>query len=229
MKKSQFGFSARLLKAGALAVLGLSLGFAVATASRTESNPAALPFYESSDFGPLWLRKDGSRARRLHTIPHFELTNQLGETVTEQDVAERVYVASFFFTTCPGICPALTENLRQVQDRFLGDDSVRILSHSIRPTTDTVAVLLAYSEKHHIEPEMWHLLTGDKNDIYALAKDAYFANEDLGNPQANEDFLHTESFLLIDQNRQIRGIYNGLSSSAVEHLISDIEMLLGDR
>nr|WP_197493221.1 SCO family protein [Woeseia oceani] len=106
-------------------------------------------------------------------------------------------------------------------------DSVYILSHSIRPTTDTREILQAYARDYGVISGKWHLLTGDKKAIYELAKDAYFANEDLGNPDKLSDFLHTENLLLIDQNRHIRGVYNGLSTTSVNHLLSDIEILQG--
>ena len=115
-----------------------------------------------------------------------------------------------------------------MQAQFLEDDTVRILSHSIRPTSDTVDVLKAYAADNDVVSGKWHLLTGDKDVIYALATDAYFANEDLGEVRSASDFLHTENLLLIDADRRIRGVYNGLSVSSVNHLIADIETLLAN-
>lgn len=119
----------------------------------------------------------------------------------------------------------IRSKLTKVQDSFVDDPDINILQHSIRPTTDTVEVLKAYAIKNGIKSTNWHLLTGDKDAIYTLAKRAYFASDDLGNIQNTDDFLHTESILLIDQNKHIRGIYNGLNSASVNYLITDIKAL----
>lgn len=195
--------------------------FGLATAAGVET----LPYYDSPEFTPHWLTPGSAAINELHRIPAFSFTNQYGDTVTETDVAGGIYVASFFFSTCPGICPRIRSKLSVVQERFIDDDSVTLLSHSIRPQTDSVAVLRDYAKAHGVVGGKWHLLTGDRETLYDLARNAYFANEDLGEPAREGDFLHTENVLLIDQNRHIRGIYNGLSETSVEHLISDIEHL----
>ena len=187
-----------------------------------------LPFYNSAEFTPHWLVEDDPALTGFHQVGEFELMNQFGETISSADVAGRIYVASFFFSTCPGICPAIRSKLSQVQDHFANDPDLLILSHSIRPETDTPAVLLAYAESNNVVSERWHLLTGDRQALYRLARDSYFANEDLGEIQSNDDFLHTENLLLIDRKGRIRGIYNGLSESSVRHLIADIEQLQAD-
>jgi protein SCO1/2 len=184
-----------------------------------------LPYYDTADFTPQWHSNQSEVLNDFHRIPEFSLTNQNGVVVNEQTVANKIYVASFFFSTCPGICPAIRSKLSQVQDVYRNDPSVLILSHSIRPTTDTPAILQAYAKINDIDATTWHLLTGDKAKIYALAKGAYFANEDLGNIEKQSDFLHTENLLLIDENRHIRGIYNGLSASSVANLLEDISIL----
>lgn len=184
-----------------------------------------LPFYNSQEFTPHWLAPDDTQLAGFHAIPDFRFTNQWGETVTQDAVQGKLYVASFFFTTCPGICPTLRSRLEKVHAAYKNDDAVLILSHSIRPSTDSVEILKQYADKNGIEGDSWQLLTGDQSATYALAKSAYFASEDLGNIQNTEDFLHTENLLLIDQHRRIRGIYNGLSRSSVNYLISDIAVL----
>jgi protein SCO1 len=188
-----------------------------------------VPYYDAADFTPHWLTPDSDQLQNFHRIPPFSFTNQDGDTVTEQQVAGRIYVASFFFSTCPGICPTIKSKLTLVQDTYRSDDAVLILSHSIRPTTDTPEVLQAYAVANHVQSGKWHLLTGDREAIYALAKSAYFASEDLGNIQDLTDFLHTENLLLIDQDRRIRGVYNGMSTSSVAHLMADIEQLKAQR
>lgn len=177
-----------------------------------------LPYYKDASFAPYWLSEGSVNLDDFHKIPAFSFTDQSGQTVTD-----KVYVAGFFFSTCPGICPAIRSKLNKIQQQYVDDADVKIVQYSIRPTTDTVETLKAYADKNDINNEHWFLLTGDKKEIYAIAKQAYFASEDLGNVQKNKDFLHTESLLLIDQNKHIRGIYNGLNAASVDYLIKDIK------
>jgi protein SCO1/2 len=193
------------------------------------SSPAhaseSLPYYNSAEFTPHWLESNSTKLNDFHRIPPFSFTDQDGGEVSEKTFENKIYVAGFFFSTCPGICPFIRTKLNKVQEKFHKDADVKILQHSIRPNTDTVATLKKYANDNGIISGKWHLATGDRETIYSLAKSAYFASEDLGNIQKTDDFLHTESLLLIDQNRHIRGIYNGLNSASVTYLISDIEAL----
>lgn len=184
-----------------------------------------LPYYQDPSFAPYWLSENTINLDTFHKIPAFSFIDQSGNNITEKDVEGKIYVAGFFFSTCPGICPAIRSKLVKVQQTFVNDSDIKILQHSIRPTTDTIEVLQAYADKNGINNQHWMLLTGDKEAIYTIAKQAYFASEDLGNVQKNTDFLHTESLLLIDRNRHIRGIYNGLNSASVDYLIEDIKTL----
>lgn len=184
-----------------------------------------LPYYDSEEFTPRWLEANSPKLEDFHRIPSFSFTNQDGEKITDRSFENKIYVAGFFFSTCPGICPTIRSKLSKVQDQFIDDPNVRILQHSIRPTTDTVEVLKKYADEHGIESGKWHLVTGDRDVIYDLAKNDYFASEDLGNIQNTDDFLHTENLLLIDQNRHIRGIYNGLNNASVSYLLADVEAL----
>ncbi|MEO9943857.1 MAG: SCO family protein [Paraglaciecola sp.] len=186
----------------------------------------SLPYYDSQDFSPRWLEANSSELEDFHRIPAFSFTDQDGNTVTEQTFKNKVYVAGFFFSTCPGICPKIRSKLAKVQETYLDTANVKILQHSIRPTSDTIDLLKDYADEHDIKSGHWYLVTGEKESIYSLAKSAYFASEDLGNIQNTNDFLHTESILLIDKNRHIRGIYNGLNSASMDYLISDINTLL---
>lgn len=188
-----------------------------------------LPYYDTPEFTPRWLSPHSAALDGFHRVPAFEFTNQTGRTVTRSDVDGRIYVASFFFSTCPGICPMIRTKLGKVQAAYATDDEVLILSHSIRPTTDTVDVLRDYAKRHRVIDGKWHLLTGDRDQIYSLARDTYFANEDLRETRSGGDFLHTENLLLIDARGHIRGVYNGLSSAAVGHLIEDIALLKQER
>ena len=184
-----------------------------------------LPYYQDGAFTPYWLSKGEVDLTSFHKIPAFSFTDQSGNTITQSDLDGKVYVAGFFFSTCPGICPTIRSKLIKVQDTFANDENVKIVQHSIRPTTDTTEILQAYANKNGINNQQWYLLTGDKAEIYSLAKTFYFASEDLGNVQENKDFLHTESLLLIDENKHIRGIYNGLNAASVDYLIQDIKTL----
>ena len=184
-----------------------------------------LPYYQDEAFTPYWLSKGEVDLTSFHKIPAFSFTDQSGNTITQSVLDGKVYVAGFFFSTCTGICPTIRSKLIKVQDTFANDENVKIVQHSIRPTTDTTEILQAYANKNGINNQQWYLLTGDKAEIYSLAKTFYFASEDLGNVQKNKDFLHTESLLLIDENKHIRGIYNGLNAASVDYLIQDIKTL----
>lgn len=212
-----------------LSIKRLSLGVLLAFGSFSTLAADNLPYYDSEEFTPQWLEPFAPELDGLHRIPSFKFLNQDGEYVTDRTLQNDIYVANFFFTTCPGICPMVRSKLSRVQDAFADDENVKILSHSIRPTTDTVETLKEYAEMYGIQSDKWHLVTGDKDEIYELAKSAYFASEDLGNIENTNDFLHTENLLLIDQNKNIRGIYNGLNTTSVNYLIADIKALKEER
>jgi len=159
-----------------------------------------------------------------HTIANFSLTNQDGEVINEKTVTGKIYVANFFFATCQSICPEMSGNLSAVQQEFMNDDSLLILSHSVNPLHDTVAVLKNYAATYGAKSGKWHLLTGNKKMIYDLAKTSYLVNalEDDGTP---EGFLHSELLLLIDGKGRIRGMYDGTDKAAVQELIAAIHLL----
>lgn len=186
---------------------------------------AELPFYKEATFTPHWLDANSEEADIMHRIPNFNLVNQLGQEVSEQTFRDKIYIADFFFTTCPGICPKMTANMMVLQEEFLEDDDVLLLSHSVTPETDSVATLKRYAETKGIINNKWHLVTGERKHIYDLGRHAYFAEEDLGLDKTEDDFLHTENFILIDKNRHIRGIYNGLNKASVQQLIADVKTL----
>lgn len=188
--------------------------------------PFTLPYYDSAEFTPRWHSSEDEALESFHKISEFTLTNQQGEIVTKATVKDKVYIANFFFSTCPGICPKMRSNLFKVQEAFMDNDQVVIISHSIQPENDTVEVLQEYAEQNDIVANKWHLLTGKRDDIYALAREDYFANEDLGEYMANEDFLHTENLILVDKNGYIRGIYNGLNKASLANMLDDISLLL---
>lgn len=193
--------------------------------SRARPQLDTLPFYDDASFTPKWLGNNPSELAAFHTIPAFTLTNQNGEDVTEATFKDKIYVADFFFTTCPGICLTMTQSMSQLQDNFKADDEVLFLSHSVTPTKDTPAVLKSYADAHGAISGKWHMVTGERSTIYGLGRQQYFAEEDLGQEKSEEDFLHTENFLLIDRNRHIRGIYNGLNKTDIRQLTADIKLL----
>ncbi len=196
-----------------------------ATKKEKSSRVDTLPYYAEASFTPNWLVGESNDVNSFHKIPSFSLTNQLGETVTEKTFENKIYVADFFFTTCPGICPKMTANMKVLQDEFLDDNEVLLLSHSVTPETDSVAALKQYADNKEVISDKWHLVTGDRKQIYDLGRQSYFAEEDLGEIKTEDDFLHTENFVLIDKKRHIRGIYNGLNKTAVQQLIADIKTL----
>jgi len=179
-----------------------------------------LPF-----LGPKEIGKQGDTL--YHKIPDFKFLNQDSLWISEKDMAGKIYVADFFFTTCPTICPKMKTQLLRIYDKFAEDDRIRILSHTIDPEFDGVLVLKDYAKKLNITSPRWNLLTGKKSDIYRLGEKSYMvtAQED-----ANEEggFVHSGAFILVDQNRHVRGIYDGTKEEDVNHLIEDIGVLLKD-
>ena len=184
-----------------------------------------LPYYTSAAFTPEWYTANDVALKNVPTIPAFSFLNQEGETVTNTTFDNKIYVANFFFTTCPGICKNLTANLKLVQKAFEKDSNILLLSHSVMPATDSVAKLKTYALENGIISNKWHLVTGNKEAIYTIARKAYFADEDLGKQLTVNDFLHTENVLLIDKHKRIRGVYKGISAIEMENLIRDIQVL----
>jgi len=189
-----------------------------------ESRVETLPYYNEASFTPKWLN-NVEDLETFHKVPSFNLIDQNGESVTGQTFKEKIYVTDFFFTTCPGICPKMTENMALVQEVFKDDPEVLLLSHSVTPETDSVQVLKTYAENKGAISNKWYLVTGDRKQIYDLGRKTYFVEQDLGQEKDEDEFLHSENFVLIDKNKHIRGIYNGLNATAVQQLIADIKTL----
>ncbi|WP_299529205.1 SCO family protein [Ulvibacterium sp.] len=208
-----------------LVLILATLGCRTKTKKEVVSRVATLPYYTDTSFTPQWLAQNSDSIFGLHQIAPFQLINQLGDTVTQKTFTGKIYVADFFFTSCPGICPKMTANMALVQEAFKEDKSVLLLSHSVTPEYDSVPILRTYADAKGVIPNKWHLVTGERNIIYDLGRYAYFVEEDLGVPKGENDFLHTENFILVDKNRHIRGIYNGLNMTAIAQLIADIKTL----
>ena len=177
-----------------------------------------------ASFTPKWISSKSSDTL-IHKVPPFQLMNQLGDSISEKTFEDKIYVTDFFFTSCPGICPKMTNNMLLVQKEFEKDNDVLLLSHSVTPQYDSVPILKHYADAKGVIPNKWHLVTGNRNEIYDLGRFGYFVEEDLGIPKGEDDFLHTENFVLVDKNRHIRGIYNGLNKTAISQLIADIKTL----
>lgn len=205
-----------------LSILGLA---ACQETPENTSRVETLPFYNEATFTPHWISADDRILDSFHRISPFKLVNQEGEVITEKTFQNKIYVADFFFTICPGICPQMTSNMMILQDEFLEDEDVLLLSHSVTPERDSVPVLKQYAEDKGILSKKWHLATGSQHDIYSLGRTSYFVEEDLGIDKDIDAFLHTENFVLIDKNLHIRGIYNGLNKTAIKQLIADIKTL----
>jgi protein SCO1/2 len=182
-----------------------------------------LPYYGSAAFTPMWV--NAKDADTVHAIPAFEFIDQDGKTITRRTFDNKITVVDFFFTGCPGICKKLTASLAKVQQAFINDDDVLLLSHSVTPERDSIAVLKRYAAEHGAISGRWHLVTGKRNDIYTIARTAYFADEDMGWKQDSTTFLHTENVLLIDKQHHIRGVYKGTIPADVDDLIADIKKL----
>lgn len=186
----------------------------------------SLPFINQPDFSPEWIEKNDPAYSSIHRISAFSFTNQDGKAVTEKTVDGKIYVADFIFTRCGSICPKMTTNMALIQEKFKNNKEVLLLSHSVTPEMDSVPVLKKYAAAKGIISGKWHLLTGNENEIYSLAKKQYFAGDTIGYYQTGNEFLHTENFILVDKLRRIRGVYNGTLPVEAERLIGDINTLL---
>ncbi len=164
-----------------------------------------------------------------HKIRSFAFLDQEGDTVTNKDVEGKIYVVEYFFTTCKGICPKMNENMSEVFQAFRGNSKVLILSHTVDPKKDTVAAMADYARRYEADPAQWLFLTGDKKELYDMARYSYLvtaAEESADTVDIQSDFIHTDRFVLVDGRGQIRGQYTGTDKAAVKQLIADIEELL---
>lgn len=187
--------------------------------------PDELPVYHPSQLDARLVEPDVRKQRGQHHILDFNLTDQLGQPFTLDSVGDRIIVTDFFFTTCPTICPKMTEQLGRVQEAFRNEDRLILLSHTVTPEIDTVEVLARYAQEQGADPARWRFLTGSRKQIYALARRSYFACLDEGDGDM-QDFVHTENFVLVDPQRRLRGFYDGTNENDVDRLITDIRKLL---
>ncbi|PRY09712.1 protein SCO1/2 [Pontibacter ummariensis] len=162
-----------------------------------------------------------------HQIPDFAFVNQDSQQVTQETFAGKLYVTDFFFTTCPTICPKMKSQMLRVYEQYKDNPNVLLLSHSIDPTHDTVAVLKDYAARLNVTSDKWHFVTGEKDSIYDIAtKYMVTAMED---EQEAGGFVHSGAFVLVDENRHVRGVYDGTKPEEVDRLINDIPVLLKEQ
>ena len=182
-----------------------------------------LPIYQPAEVNEKLVDSSIIHVAKYHKISDFKLTNQNGKEITQANYKDKIYVADFFFTTCQDICPVMTKNMYQLQEELKNDNQILLLSHTVIPEVDTVEQLKEYAVENNVDDSKWNLVTGDKKQIYELARKSYLAVED---SNFNEyDMIHTENFMLIDKEKQIRGFYDGTNSEEINRLLKDIEIL----
>lgn len=211
---SILGVSLTLVTMAILVLLGL-----LSCKEGREMEPdSSLPYFSSANFTPQWNTP-------IHKIPEFSFTNQNGEIVTNATYSGKIYVADFFFTSCPGICPKLTKNMITLQEFYKEDMDIKLLSHTVMPWKDSVPILKDYALKNNVLDVKWNLVTGNKDELYKIARTGYFADEDFVKTQEESNFIHTENFVLVDKKGYIRGVYNGTLPFDVERLKRHITIL----
>lgn len=183
-----------------------------------------LPIYQPNMVNAELVDSTLQHVKKYHRIADFSLINQNGDTITQENYRDKIYVADFFFTTCPTICPIMTANLVEVQTALADDPEVLLLSHSVTPEIDSVAQLKRYSIEKGVNDAKWNLVTGNKRQIYELARKSYLAVQEDGDG-GPFDMIHTENFILVDKQRRIRGFYDGTKEEEMDRLLSDIEIL----
>ena len=187
-----------------------------------------LPVYQPAMIDPKLVDESIQFVKKYHTIAPFTMTNQNGQTITEKDYENKVYVADFFFTTCPSICPIMTKNMFSLQEKLKTKyPEVKLLSYSVTPEIDTIEQLKRYAIENKVDDEIWNLVTGDKKEIYTLARKSYLVVQNDGNGGPH-DMIHTENFVLIDKENRIRGYYDGTDINEMDRLITEIGMLKND-
>jgi protein SCO1/2 len=183
-----------------------------------------LKIYNPADVNPRLVDFSMKHITKDHTVADFELTNQNGEIITNKNYANKIYVADFFFTRCQTICIAMAYNMSELQEMYKEDTDIMFLSHSVTPIIDSVSVLKEYADRKGVIDGKWNVTTGSKKHIYELARKSYFAVLDEGNGDEN-DFIHTEQFVLVDKEKRIRGYYDGTEKEDMIKLKKDIVVL----
>ncbi|WP_341215048.1 SCO family protein [uncultured Wocania sp.] len=189
-----------------------------------QSSKKILPIYNPSGFNPELVDKSLQKSTKNHTVSDFKLINQNGDTITQEHYKNKIYVADFFFTRCGTICPIMTNNMAKIQKEFINDNDIILLSLSVTPEIDSVPILREYANNKGVIDSKWNITTGNKKHIYELARKSYFAVVEQGDGGL-QDFIHTPNFILIDKEKQIRGIYDGTNDIEILRIIEDINTL----
>jgi len=197
---------------------------ALCIVSCNQTSQKQLPVYNPSDFNPELVDRSLLNTSENHTVADFKLINQNGKTITQEDYKNKIYVVDFFFTSCPTICPIMTDNMGKLQKKFIDNSEIMFLSLSVTPKIDSVAVLRKYADDKGVIDAKWNITTGDKKHIYELARKSYFAVVEQGDGGL-QDFIHTPNFILVDKKKQIRGVYDGTDDTEILRLIDDIKIL----
>lgn len=202
----------------------------LAFACTSSEEAPVLPYYNTPDFEPQFFEnRQAAEGKITHHLKPFSFLDQHGHSLSDTLLRGKVHVANFFFSRCTNICPNMIKQMRVIESEFGQNADVEIVSFSVTPWLDSVGVLQKYAQKNNIKSKQWHLLTGDKNAIYTLARKSYFAEENLGFSKDNSQFLHTEHVVLVDKTLRIRGIYNGSLGLEMEQLTKDIKLLLSEK
>jgi protein SCO1/2 len=183
-----------------------------------------LPIYNPADINPRLVDGSVKHIRSNHHIADFSLINQNGDTITQNTYQDKIYVADFFFTRCQTICPIMTLNMSDLQNIYKNDKNIMFLSLSVTPKIDSISVLRTYADEKGVIDGKWNLVTGNKKQIYELARKSFFVVLDQGDG-GDQDFIHTEQFVLIDKKNQIRGFYDGTDKKDMQKIQDDIKIL----
>ena len=183
-----------------------------------------LPIYSPNMVSQELVEEEIQYVKKYHRISEFSLTNQNGENITEKNYENKIYIADFFFTTCPTICPIMTDNMAYLQEKLLNDTNILLVSFSVTPNIDNVETLKKYAIKKGVLDTKWNLLTGIKKDIYSLARRSFLVAKNDGDG-GKYDMIHTENFVLVDKEKRIRGFYDGTNNKEMAKLLSDINIL----
>lgn len=187
-----------------------------------------LPIYNPSDVNPELVDTTIQYKAKDHRIADFKFINQNRKVITQEDYKNKIYVADFFFTTCKTICPKMTNNMAWLQEKLKDNPKVMFLSHSVTPEIDSVEVLKNYAKQKGVLDHKWNLVTGDKKEIYYMARKSYLAVK-TGKPEELYDMVHTENFVLVDSKKRVRGFYDGTNlDEPTKKGIKNVSQLLED-
>ncbi len=209
----------RLIPIIIIIVIGISLTYYMMDKTKP------LKIFNPIDLNPKLVDKSLQGVDKFHRVTTFSLIDQDGNKVTENAFKDKIYITDFFFVTCPTICPKMTNQMHRVYQEFKDNDAILFLSHTVMPEADSVAILKDYADKLKVSSNKWKFVTGDKKQIYNLARKTYFAAVTEGDGGVN-DFIHTENFVLVDKEKRLRGFYDGTSKEDVDRLIREIYTLL---